>query len=113
MSPVPSPKSLRDGIPEIPPVPEDVLRPFWSVMIPTFNSARFLRATLESVLRQGYPPEAMQIEVVDDCSDHDNPERVVQEIGQGRVAFFRQPRNLGHVGNFTTCLHRSRGQVIH
>ena len=106
-------KSLNNGVPDIPPVPEGVSRPFWSVMIPTFNCARFLHTTLESVLQQNYPPEAMQIEVVDDCSDHDDPERVVREVGQGRIGFFRQARNLGHTGNFLTCLRRSRGQVIH
>jgi GT2 family glycosyltransferase len=107
-----SDKLLNNGAPDIPPVPEGISRPFWSVMIPTFNCARFLRPTLESVLRQHYPLEAMQIEVVDDCSD-DDPERVVQEVGQGRVGFFRQPRNLGHTGNFLACLLRSRGEVVH
>jgi glycosyltransferase involved in cell wall biosynthesis len=99
--------------PAIPSVPNGVSRPFWSVMIPTFNCARFLRTTLESVLQQNYPPDAMQIEVVDDCSNSDDPERVVREVGHGRFTFFRQEKNLGHVGNFTTCLRRSRGQVIH
>jgi len=108
-----SDRLLNNGVPDIPPVPEGVSRPFWSVMIPTFNCARFLHTTLESVLQQNYPPEAMQIEVVDDCSDHDDPERVVREVGQGRIGFFRQARNLGHTGNFLTCLRRSRGEAIH
>jgi len=108
-----SDKLLNNGVADIPPVPEGVARPFWSVMIPTFNCARFLRTTLESVLQQNYPPEAMQIEVVDDCSNHDDPERVVQEVGQGRIGFLRQARNLGHTRNFLTCLRRSRGQVVH
>ena len=104
----------NSGVPDIPPVPDGVSRPFWSVMIPTFNCARFLHTTLESVLQQNYPPESMQIEIVDDCSDQDDdPERVVREVGQGRVGFFRQARNMGHTGNFLTCLRRSRGQVIH
>jgi cellulose synthase/poly-beta-1,6-N-acetylglucosamine synthase-like glycosyltransferase len=67
MMSVGSGKLLNNGVPVIPPVPEGVSRPFWSVMIPTFNCARFLRTTLESVLQQNYPPQAMQIEVVDDC----------------------------------------------
>jgi glycosyltransferase involved in cell wall biosynthesis len=104
---------LNKERPEIPPLPEGVSRPFWSVMIPTFNCARFLRTTLENILQQNYPPDSMQIEVVDDCSDQDDPESLVREVGQGRVGFFRQEKNLGHVGNFTTCLRHSRGEVIH
>jgi cellulose synthase/poly-beta-1,6-N-acetylglucosamine synthase-like glycosyltransferase len=38
--------------PQIYPVPEGVDRPFWSVMIPTYNCAKYLAQTLESVLSQ-------------------------------------------------------------
>lgn len=82
-------------------------------MIPTFNCAKYLRQTLESVLIQAPDPEQMQIEVVDDCSTKDDPEAVVREIGQGRVGFYRQPQNVGHTRNFETCLQRSRGHLIH
>ncbi|HEX2190950.1 MAG TPA: glycosyltransferase, partial [Longimicrobiaceae bacterium] len=97
----------------VPPVPADAARPLWSVMVPTYDCARYLRRTLESVLAQDPGPEAMQIEVVDDHSTRDDPESVVGEVGGGRVAFFRQPRNLGHVGNFGTCLARARGRLVH
>lgn len=98
---------------EIPPVPDGVPRPFWSVMIPTYHCARFLRQTLESVLAQDPGPEKMQIEVVDDGSTLDDPGAVVSEVGRGRVEFYRQPQNVGHTKNFETCLKRARGQVIH
>jgi len=95
------------------PVPEGTPRPLWSVMIPTYNCAKYLRETLVSVLAQDPGPERMQIEVVDDCSTKDEPEAVVQEIGMGRVVFHRQLKNVGHTRNFETCLHRSRGHFIH
>ena len=98
---------------EILPVPEGMPRPFWSVMIPTYHCARFLRQTLESVLAQDPGPETMQIEVVDDASTRDDPAAVVAEVGQGRVAFYRQPHNVGHTKNFETCLQRARGKVVH
>ena len=98
---------------EIPSIPEGVLRPFWSVMIPTYNCARFLRQTLESVLTQDPGPDVMQIEVVDDRSTSDDPEAVVNEVGKGRVAFYRQQYNVGHTKNFETCLRRARGKVVH
>jgi hypothetical protein len=97
----------------IPPVDPRQERPLWSVMIPTYNCAGHLRETLESVLEQDPGPEMMQIEVVDDCSTADDPQAVVHEVGRGRVGFYRQPRNLGHVGNFNTCLVRARGEIVH
>jgi GT2 family glycosyltransferase len=65
------------------------------------------------VLAQDPGPKLMQIEVVDDCSTRDDPAAVVAEVGGGRVAFFRQPENVGHCRNFDTCLQRSHGQLIH
>jgi len=97
----------------IPPVPEGVERPLWSVMIPTYNCANYLRETLASVLAQDPGADVMQIEVIDDCSTKDDPQAVVEELGRGRVGFYRQPQNLGHTKNFTTCLERSRGKLIH
>ncbi|MBE9178458.1 glycosyltransferase [Oculatella sp. LEGE 06141] len=97
----------------IAPVPEECDRPLWSVMIPTYNCAAYLRETLTSVLAQAPAAEEMQIEVVDDHSTQDDPAAVVAEVGQGRVEFYRQPQNVGYIRNFETCLQRSRGHLIH
>lgn len=97
---------------QIAPVPPEVPRPLWSVMIPTFNCNPFLRTTLESVLAQDPGPEVMQIEVVDDHSG-DDPAAIVAAVGRGRVVYFRQHRNLGITGNFATCLNLARGRLVH
>jgi glycosyltransferase involved in cell wall biosynthesis len=60
----------------IPLVADGIVRPRWSVMIPTHNCARYLRETLTSVLAQDPGPDVMQIEVVDDHSTKDDPEQV-------------------------------------
>lgn len=95
------------------PVPEGIPRPLWSVMIPTYNCANYLRETLVSVLAQDPGTEVMQIEVIDDHSTKDDPEAVVRELAGDRVSFYRQPENVGYIKNFETCLQRSRGQLIH
>jgi glycosyltransferase involved in cell wall biosynthesis len=97
----------------IPAIPEEVTRPLWSVMIPTYNCAKYLRETLTSVLAQDPGSDLMQIEVVDDHSTEDDPKAVVEELGKGRVAFYQQPENVGYIHNFETCLLRSRGHLIH
>jgi glycosyltransferase involved in cell wall biosynthesis len=99
--------------PTIPPVADSVPRPLWSVMIPTYNCAEYLRQTLASVLAQDPGPDVMQITVVDDHSTLDDPAAVVEELGRGRVEFYRQPHNVGIVKNFKTTLELSRGKLIH
>lgn len=97
----------------LPLISDNQVRPLWSVMIPTYNCAHYLRSTLESVLQQDLGSEIMQIMVVDDCSTQDDPEAIVQEIGKGRVEFYRQPQNVGITQNFRTALELSRGYLIH
>lgn len=82
-------------------------------MIPAYNCINYLKYTLESVLSQDPGEESMQIEVVDDHSTDGDVAALVQEVGKGRVSYFRQDRNRGSLRNFETCLNRSRGQLIH
>ena len=97
----------------IPPLADRSYRPPWSVMIPTYNCADYLRETLTGVLAQNLGPALMQIEVIDDCSSQDDPQAVVEELGKGRVSFYQQPQNVGYIKNFATCLERSQGHLIH
>src|SRR5215204_858448 len=94
------------------PVPVNAKRPTWSVMIPVYNSAVFLRKTLECVLAQDPGPDHMQIEVVDDASDID-PTAIVNGIGKGRVSIFRQASNQGQIANLSTCIERAQGEIVH
>ena len=83
-----------------------------SVVIPTYNCNQYLAKTLESVLSQDLGPEFMEIEVVDDCST-ESPEFLIDEIGKGRVKFYKQPKNVGHVKNFETGIRRAKGDIVH
>lgn len=108
---------MNNRIPPSPPVITPVSpaekRPLWSVLIPTYNCIDWLRQTLESVLVQDPGPEKMQIEVVDDYSTDGDVSALVQEIGKGRIGFFRQEKNRGSLRNFETCLNRSKGYLVH
>ncbi|WP_207423423.1 glycosyltransferase family 2 protein [Desertivirga brevis] len=82
-------------------------------MIPAYNCISYLKETLESVLIQDPGEMFMQIEVVDDCSTDGDVEGIVNEIGKGRVGYFRQSRNCGSLRNFETCINRSKGHYVH
>ncbi len=98
---------------KIEPIADGYSNYLWSVMIPTYNCADYLRETLTSVLSQDPGSNIMQIEVIDDCSEKDDPSAVVAELGGGRVGFYRQKENIGYIKNFETCLERSQGQLVH
>lgn len=106
-------KTQHLEFPAIAPVPQGVDRPLWSVMIPSYNCTKYLKTTLLSLLAQAPSPELMQIEVIDNCSTQDDPEALVNQLGGGRISFYRQPQNVGVIGNFNTCIERSVGQLVH
>jgi glycosyltransferase involved in cell wall biosynthesis len=89
-------------------------RPYWSVMIPTYNPrADYLEETLKSVLQQDPGPDQMQIEVVDDCSNDNTASEVTRRLGAGRVTFHAESQNRGLANNWNTCIERARGHWVH
>jgi len=103
----------RINYPSIEPIHERSNRPFWSVMIPTYNNVKYLQQTLKSVLDQDPGFNEMQIEVVDDCSTQDDIEAIVRKIGQNRISFYKQPQNVGLSANWNTCIRRANGHWVH
>jgi len=89
-------------------------RPFWSVMIPTYNPrVDYLEQTLQSVLQQDPGPNQMQIEVIDDCSSDDTAAEVTRRVGAGRVTFHRESENRGLANSWNRCIERTRGHWVH
>lgn len=82
-------------------------------MIPVYNCAPYLVEALKAVLAQAPAEDQMQIEVVDDCSTDAHVAVLVQQVGGGRVKYFRQEQNVGSLRNFETCINRARGHLIH
>ena len=99
--------------PQISPVPLDISRPLWSVMIPVYNCSQYLPETITSVLSQNLDWDNFQVEVVDDYSTDTDVETLVKNIGQGKVSYYRQPENVGILRNFETCINRSKGYYVH
>jgi hypothetical protein len=88
-------------------------KPFWSVMIPTYNPDQYLRVAIESVVNQPNGIGEMQIEVVDDCSDRVDVWRMVHGQFGDRVGFYRRPNRGGLAANWNDCVERAQGRWVH
>ena len=100
--------------PAIGALPVDKQRPFWSVMIPTYNAqGEYLEQTLRSVLAQDPGPEEMQIEVIDDASPNGAPTEFIRKLAGERVTVHCEPRNLGLAGSWNHCIERAWGDWVH
>jgi glycosyltransferase involved in cell wall biosynthesis len=97
--------------PKIAPVAGTSPRPFWSVIVPAYRG-EFLGQAIRSVLEQDPGRDQMEILVIDDCSPEEL-EPIVSEAGGDRIAFHRNPSNLGTYATENAGISMSRGMWIH
>jgi glycosyltransferase involved in cell wall biosynthesis len=98
------------GKPTGPPVrPAGTSAPLVSICIPSFNTARFLRESVESAVRQTYP--RIEVIVVDDNST-DGSRGILAAIQHPKVRIYINDRNLGLEGNWNRCLALARGEYM-
>ncbi len=82
-----------------------------SVVICTYNGAKFLGEQLDSVLRQDYP--LYEIIVQDDASTDDTMDIIRQYASQyPQIKAFRNPQALGVNVNFLSALRKATGDYI-
>ena len=81
-------------------------------MIPVHNCADYLGQTLPEVVSQLGNREDAEIIVVDDAST-DDPARVVERLGRGRVHYRPNPGHLGAIGTFNRCVELATGELVH
>ena len=82
-----------------------------SVLIPTYNYARYLPEAIESVLEQDF--RDFELLISDDCSTDNSAEVIARYAARdGRIRFQIHPKNLGMVENWNWCLSQARGEYI-
>jgi len=81
-----------------------------SILVPVYNRAGLVEATLRSALAQIYTP--FEVVAVDNASD-DGSWDVLQRLARedSRLRVFRNERNLGPVRNWLACLERAQGAL--
>jgi cellulose synthase/poly-beta-1,6-N-acetylglucosamine synthase-like glycosyltransferase len=80
-----------------------------TVLIDTYNSGCFIEEAIDSVLAQDFPPEQMEILVVDDGSADDTADRV-RKYG-GRIQYLYKS-NGGQASALNFGIARARGEII-
>jgi len=83
--------------------------PLVSVIIPTYNGAKFIGNAIRSVLDQTYPN--LELIIVEDKSP-DNTEEVVKQFDDPRLQYIRHNQNLGAATARRTAYHASSGSII-
>jgi len=80
------------------------------VSIPFFSRLDYLRTALDSLVAQ-HDRDWTAI-VIDDCSPEPGAAEVVADIGDARIRYLRNERNLGLAHNFNKCLSEPGTDIV-
>lgn len=83
--------------------------PFISIVIPTYNRARFLGRSVRSVLNQTY--KNFEVIVADDASTDDTAE-IIKTFKDDRIRYIRHESNAGAAAARNTGIKVSRGEYV-
>lgn len=84
-------------------------RPFFSIIIPTYNRAKFLKATIAITLKQTF--QDFEIVISNNCST-DETEEVVLSFNDPRIRYFRNKTNIGAEPNMRKAISYARGKYL-
>lgn len=83
-----------------------------SVVMPTFNSGKYLKESIESVLAQTY--SNLELLLTDDSSTDEDTRQMLKDYMRRdpRVRIFLRPRNVGSGGARNYSIQKARGRYI-
>lgn len=81
-----------------------------SIIMPSYNTGRFIKETIESVLAQSYP--AWELIIVDDCSTDNTDDVVSQYLTDERIRYIKNEINSGAAVSRNRALREAKGKWI-
>lgn len=80
-----------------------------SIVMPSWNTARFIGKSIESVLNQTY--RNWELIIVDDCST-DNTDEIVARYGDNRIKYIKNEKNSGAAITRNRAIREAKGEWI-
>lgn len=80
-----------------------------SIIMPSYNTAKYIYSSIKSVLAQTYTN--WELIIVDDCST-DNTDEIVASFGDSRIRYIKNERNCGAAVSRNKALREAKGKWI-
>ena len=81
-----------------------------SIIMPSYNTAKFIPETIESVLAQSY--DNWELIIVDDCSADNTDEAVKPFLSDTRIHYIKNEKNSGAAVSRNRALQEAKGKWI-
>ncbi len=90
---------------------KNIKTPEISVIIPLYNSEKYIKETIESVLSQGF--KNFELIIIDDAST-DNSLKITRELAKkdNRIRLFKSKTNKGRASSINVGLRNAKAQYI-
>lgn len=83
--------------------------PLVSIIMPVFNSERYLKLAIDSILEQTY--ENIELLIVDDGST-DKSVQIIRTFSSSKIRFFQNEKNIGVSATRNKMINLSKGKYI-
>ena len=80
-----------------------------SIIMPSYNTGKFIQETIDSVINQTY--DNWELIIVDDCSS-DNTDEIVKSIKDDRIFYLKNKKNSGAAVSRNKALKMAKGKWI-
>ena len=81
-----------------------------SIVMPSYNTGRFIAQSIESVLAQTYP--YWELIIVDDCSTDNTDEVIARYLHDSRIVYLKNETNSGAAVSRNRALQTAKGKWI-
>lgn len=81
-----------------------------SIIMPSFNTGKYITETIESVLAQSY--KNWELIIVDDCSSDNTDEIVSTYLSDDRIHYLKNEKNSGAAFSRNIALRKAKGKWI-
>lgn len=78
-----------------------------SIIMPSYNTGKFIRQTIESVFAQSYTN--WELIIVDDCSPDNTDEVVKPFLSDQRIKYLKNEKNSGAAVSRNRALREAKG----
>jgi len=84
-------------------------RPFFSIVIPTYNRANDLRMAVNSILKQDFDDYEI---IISDNASTDNTKKICKLFNDERIKYLRNKTNIGFNRNLYKVIKAAKGQYV-
>lgn len=86
-----------------------VQKPFFSIILPTYNRSSDLQFAMYCLLRQSFSD--FEIIISDNCST-DNTHKIINTIKDKRIRYYRNKKNIGVTLNYRKAITHAKGYYV-